>query len=243
MGWRTWTCLAGVGLGLLGLEYTRKRRDAIARARLREEADREDEPVLAEPEAAPVESEPVRAQPVPVRAEPKPVPGEPEPARVEEPERMAPEPEPVRREPIRAEAEPVRSEPEPVRVESESVATKPLRPTAAGIGSRADPDGEPLEVTTSDWMQAGLLDVKPPVPGPVSPSRRARHGTRPEEAFDDPDEPLLPIRHAPAGPPPGRPRAARSETTRRTKTRWMKGTPEPATAAVAPVGHKNTQGR
>ena len=97
VGWWMWTCLAGVGLGLLGLEYTRKRRDAIARARLREEADREDEPVLTEPVAAPVESEPGRAQPVPVRAEPKPVPGEREPARVDEPERMAPEPEPVRR--------------------------------------------------------------------------------------------------------------------------------------------------
>ena len=51
VGWWLWTCLAGVGLGLPGLEYTRKRRDAIARARLGEEADREDEPVLAEPEA------------------------------------------------------------------------------------------------------------------------------------------------------------------------------------------------
>ncbi len=28
-GWWVWTCLAGVGLGLLGLEYARKRRDAI----------------------------------------------------------------------------------------------------------------------------------------------------------------------------------------------------------------------
>jgi hypothetical protein len=31
-GWLLWTCLAGVGLGLLGIEYTRKRRDAIAEA-------------------------------------------------------------------------------------------------------------------------------------------------------------------------------------------------------------------
>jgi Protein of unknown function (DUF2530) len=38
-GWWVWTCLAGVGLGLLGLEYCRKRRDAIARAELDKEAD------------------------------------------------------------------------------------------------------------------------------------------------------------------------------------------------------------
>ncbi len=31
-GWWLWACLAGVGLGLLGLEYTRKRRDAIQEA-------------------------------------------------------------------------------------------------------------------------------------------------------------------------------------------------------------------
>lgn len=32
-GWWLWTCLAGAGLGLLGIEYTRRRRDAIARVR------------------------------------------------------------------------------------------------------------------------------------------------------------------------------------------------------------------
>src|SRR5918996_4448895 len=42
-GWWLWTCLAGVGLGLLGLDYTRKRRDAIALARLEEEANLPDD--------------------------------------------------------------------------------------------------------------------------------------------------------------------------------------------------------
>jgi hypothetical protein len=37
--WWLWTCLAGVGLGLLGLEYCRRRRDAIAKAELEAEAD------------------------------------------------------------------------------------------------------------------------------------------------------------------------------------------------------------
>jgi hypothetical protein len=42
-GWWLWTCLAGVGLGLLGLDYTRRRRDAIALARLEEEANLPDD--------------------------------------------------------------------------------------------------------------------------------------------------------------------------------------------------------
>jgi hypothetical protein len=32
-GWWLWTCVAGAGLGLLGIEYTRRRRDSIARVR------------------------------------------------------------------------------------------------------------------------------------------------------------------------------------------------------------------
>ncbi|WP_222851355.1 DUF2530 domain-containing protein [Phytoactinopolyspora mesophila] len=43
MGWLLWTCLAGVGLGLLGIEYTRKRRDAIAEAELEAEAEEDEE--------------------------------------------------------------------------------------------------------------------------------------------------------------------------------------------------------
>ncbi|HSK25695.1 MAG TPA: DUF2530 domain-containing protein [Jiangellales bacterium] len=42
--WWLWTCLAAVGLGLLGLEYCRKRRDVLAKQRLEAEAARESKP-------------------------------------------------------------------------------------------------------------------------------------------------------------------------------------------------------
>lgn len=212
LGWWIWTCLAGVGLGLLGLEYARKRRDAIARARLREEADREDEPLAAEPEAepvvAPVESEPVRAEgPEPVHAEPVPgrdmEPAPVEPARLE-PARMEPESAPV--EPARLEPEPAlahgqpQPEPDPrqvirelARVELQPVVVEPELP-AAEISPPVRADPPRLEVTTSEWEEAGLLDIGPPVPGPSPASRRARRATRTDEPVDDLDEPLLPIR-------------------------------------------------
>lgn len=53
--WWLWTCLAGAGLGLLGIEYTRRRRNAIARVR-RYQADRaqptgsEDQASAAQPQ-------------------------------------------------------------------------------------------------------------------------------------------------------------------------------------------------
>jgi hypothetical protein len=116
-GWWLWTSLAGVGLGLLGLDYTRRRRDAIALARLEEEAELPDdvEPLdqaddlghlqageeiealdVGPPIPAPTGRRARRAartsgQPVP--APPRVEPDEPEPAREPEP---APEPGPAR---------------------------------------------------------------------------------------------------------------------------------------------------
>jgi hypothetical protein len=175
VGWWLWTCLAGVGLGLLGLEYTRKRRDAIARAHLYEEANREDEPVPAEPES--VSGEPVQTQPHPEveRVAPQP---EHEPVLLQpEAARMKSQPEPVRAEPG-----PVRAEPEPVLAEPEPVLAEPPRPSPAG----------PREATVAEWDQ-DLLDVRPPMSGSEFTSRRERRAARSEEVSDL-DEPLLPIR-------------------------------------------------
>jgi Protein of unknown function (DUF2530) len=177
VGWWLWTCLAGVGLGLLGLEYTRKRRDAIARAHLYEEANREDEPVPAEPE-------PVSGEPGHVQTQPRP-----------EAERVAPRPEhePVllqpeaarlksQPEPVRAEPGPVRAEPEPVPPEPEPVLAEPPRPS---------PEGPP-DAPVAEWDEADLLDIRPPISGLEFTSRRERRAARNEEVSDL-DEPLLDI--------------------------------------------------
>jgi hypothetical protein len=140
LGWWLWTCLAGVGLGLLGLEYTRKRRDAIARARLREEADRSDEVDRAEP----ADAEPSDPEAAELPAESEPVPATP---------------------PIAAESEPV-----------------PATPPALAE----------QQAPTTDWAQASLLDVEPPVPVTEQESRRARRAARNVESAPDLDEPLLP---------------------------------------------------
>jgi hypothetical protein len=179
VGWWLWTCLAGVGLGLLGLEYTRKRRDAIARAHLYEEANREDEPVPAEPE--PVSGKPghVQTQPHPEAERVAPQP-EHEPVLLQpEAVRMKSQPEAARMksqpEPVRAEPGPVRAEPGPVRAEPEPVLPEPPRLSPAG----------PPEATVAEWEEAELLEVRPP--------RRERRAARNEEVSDF-DEPLLPIR-------------------------------------------------
>lgn len=71
-GWWLWTCLAGVGLGLLGLEYARKRRDAIALAREAEESDDDtaDAPQARDEPGATAESGWPERQPPPADLEP-----------------------------------------------------------------------------------------------------------------------------------------------------------------------------
>jgi hypothetical protein len=48
-GWMLWTCAAGCGLGLLGLEYCRRRKRA--RAARREQAGQQEEPAQPGPTA------------------------------------------------------------------------------------------------------------------------------------------------------------------------------------------------
>jgi hypothetical protein len=170
LGWWLWTCLAGVGLGLLGLEYTRKRRDAIARARLRDEVERSDDveaPVVVDVEPVQEVSVP---EPEPVREEPKPVAGEVEPV-VSEPEPVISEPERVISEP-----EPVISEPEPVVLE----------PEPETVLAQSPPP-------TTEWVQAGRPDVEPLISAPTPESRRAhRKASSVDDAELDEDELLLP---------------------------------------------------
>ena len=119
----------------------------------------------------------------------------------------------------------------------EAVPTEPDPPFMAEIGRPPGPDLEPSEATTSEWAQAGLLDVEPPVPGPGSPSRRARRAIGTDEPFDDPDEPLLPIRddwrRVDDGPTESR--EIRDDAT--TTTRWTKGRPLPRPSRPSTVEH------
>ena len=235
VGWWLWTCLAGVGLGLLGLEYTRKRRDAIARAHLYEEANREDEPVPAEPEPVSGEQGPVQTQPHPEaervapQPEHEPVLLQPEAARMKSPpEPVRAEPGPVRAEPgpVLAEPEPVLAEPEPVLAEPEPVLAEPPRPSPAG----------PPEATVAEWDQGELLEVRPPTSGSEFTSRRERRAARNEEVSDL-DEPLLPIRDdwRRVDDRPTEDRGVRPDDS--TDDRRDRRRRTPVTAAAGPVDH------
>jgi hypothetical protein len=186
LGWWLWTCLAGVGLGLLGLEYTRKRRDAIARSRLREEVDHPDDvdvvpvyPDLGATEDGDVPNE-VREEPIAARAAPGPIRADQEPVQVEP-------------EPIRADQERAQVEPEPIRVHEEPVQVAPPEPTPPEPEpSRTEAESEPV-----DPAPDLLLDIQPA-------SRRARRVGRSQDRPDD-DEPLLPIAKDRQATPDGRP--------------------------------------
>ena len=208
MGWWLWTCLAGVGLGLLGLEYTRKRRDAIARARLGEEEDRPDDDLAfvepdhfndelpeSEPARADAEQAPIRAAgPEVVEAGPAPAHVEPEPFHAEiEPIRAEPEPVRAEFEPARAAFESIQAEPEPVEAEPE--------PAEGHPSTRPEPDLTEPEPHIAQWTEPGLLDdIGPPVPRPPDASRRARRTASDAEQTEyDDDEPLLPMAMDPRG--------------------------------------------
>ncbi len=202
LGWWLWTCLAGVGLGLLGLEYTRKRRDAIARARLQEEADRLDDvdrvpgdtdliptddaepPNGSHPEPAPARTEamPALIEPTPVHTEPMPAPIELKPALIE------PNPAPIEPMPVRGEPTPARTQPKPARTQPMPARGEPPPANATPEPAQAGAHSQPAEPA-----QAGLLDVEPLIPPRTPESRRARRAARNVDQVEpDDDEPLLP---------------------------------------------------
>lgn len=172
--WWLWTCLAGVGLGLLGLEYTRKRRDAIeAAAEARAEAVDEDEETHAEPAAAePVDVQPMAVQPVdaqPVEAQP------------------VVEPPPVERSSPEAITRPIDTGPLPSH-RPESPRPEPARPEPPAPAPESPPrqHGAP---SAPAWF-GDLDDKDAPGSNAASPAPPATPPSRPAPDLDD-DEPLL----------------------------------------------------
>jgi Protein of unknown function (DUF2530) len=213
MGWWLWTCLAGIGLGLLGLEYTRKRRDAIVRAQLGAEADRPDDVELVGPEDADVGLSLGAKPPAGSAAEPEPLQAEPEPAPAEREAVWAePDPAPVEREAVWAEQEPAQAEPEPIRTEPE-----PIRAEPEPIRTEPEPIRAEPQPPTAQWTESALLDVGPPVPAPPPSGRRRerRATTDGEHAYQVDDEPLLPT--AWVRPPAGGRRSRRSDSADETE--------------------------
>lgn len=182
--WWLWTCLAGVGLGLLGLEYTRKRRDAIeAAAEARAEAADEDEETPAEPAAAePVDVQPMAVQPV----DAQPVEARPEHVRPVEAQPVV-EPPPVERSSPEAITRPIDTGPLPSH-RPESPRPEPTRPEPPAPEPESPPrqHGAP---SAPAWF-GDLDDKDAPGSNAASPAPPATPPSRPAPDLDD-DEPLL----------------------------------------------------
>ncbi|TDC51634.1 DUF2530 domain-containing protein [Jiangella ureilytica] len=214
-GWWVWTCLAGVGLGLLGLEYTRKRRDAIEFER--EEAE------LAAAEAAGAADGPagevltrgeVIARDTDVAARPQSAPDS-----VTRPIDTGDDLPPVRPETTRTDTTRVDgtridgTRIDGTRVDGARVDPPPTRPGSDPRGARPDTTTHGRPSWSGDREQAGGLPGGPAqVPGaaerPVAPSRTGA-GERPAAT---PQRPAadLPPRSGPGdrpAPPAERPAA------------------------------------